>query len=199
MTSSTNSIYRWRTVDIVVTAVIAVAFGVVFWAWNQLWFGPFQLAFTGFPPAGALITGVWFIPAVLAPLIVRKPGAGLFAELVAATISALLGSGWGITVLYYGLAQGLAGEVGFALGAYRRWGLGQALISGALVGAAASTLDLLTYDPGAWKLSWQLIYVVTQMASGAIIAGAGSFALARGLSATGVLDPFPSGRTRELV
>ena len=26
----------WRTVDIVVAAVIAVAFGVVFWAWNQL-------------------------------------------------------------------------------------------------------------------------------------------------------------------
>ena len=27
----------WRTVDIVVAAVIAVAFGVVFWAWNALW------------------------------------------------------------------------------------------------------------------------------------------------------------------
>jgi energy-coupling factor transport system substrate-specific component len=25
---------RWRTVDIVVTAVLGVAFGVVFWAWN---------------------------------------------------------------------------------------------------------------------------------------------------------------------
>ena len=28
---------RWRTVDIVVTAVLGVAFGVVFWAWNLLW------------------------------------------------------------------------------------------------------------------------------------------------------------------
>ena len=27
----------WRTVDIVVAAVIAVAFGVVFWAWNLVW------------------------------------------------------------------------------------------------------------------------------------------------------------------
>ena len=25
---------RWRTVDIVVTAVLGVAFGVVFWGWN---------------------------------------------------------------------------------------------------------------------------------------------------------------------
>ena len=28
---------RWRTVDIVVTAVLGVAVGGVFWAWNLLW------------------------------------------------------------------------------------------------------------------------------------------------------------------
>ena len=28
---------RWRTVDIVVASAIAVAFGVVFWAWGHLW------------------------------------------------------------------------------------------------------------------------------------------------------------------
>lgn len=191
--------YRWRTVDIVVTAVIAVAFGVVFWAWNQLWFGPFSAAFAGFPPLAAVVNGVWFIPAVLAPLIIRKPGAGLFAELIAAVISALLGSAWGVTVLYYGLAQGAAGELGFAAFGYKRWGLPQALFSGALIGAAASALDIATYTPGEWKFSWQLIYVLLQMASGALIAGAGSFALTKGLSGTGALDPFPSGRARELV
>jgi energy-coupling factor transport system substrate-specific component len=38
---------RWRTVDIVVTAVVAVAFGVVFWAWNYVWAAadPFFQAF----------------------------------------------------------------------------------------------------------------------------------------------------------
>ncbi|TMG62871.1 MAG: hypothetical protein E6H87_03580, partial [Chloroflexi bacterium] len=29
--------WSWRTVDIVVAAAIAIAFGVVFWAWNQVW------------------------------------------------------------------------------------------------------------------------------------------------------------------
>ncbi|MEP6639843.1 MAG: ECF transporter S component, partial [Chloroflexota bacterium] len=28
---------RWRTRDIVVAAVIGVAFGVVFWAWNLIY------------------------------------------------------------------------------------------------------------------------------------------------------------------
>src|SRR2546430_893169 len=29
--------WTWRTVDIVVAAAIAIAFGVVIWGWNQLW------------------------------------------------------------------------------------------------------------------------------------------------------------------
>ena len=40
----------WRVVDIVVASSIAVAFGVVFWAWGNLW-NATQGAFTGFPPA----------------------------------------------------------------------------------------------------------------------------------------------------
>ena len=36
---TSNQSNRWRTVDIVVAAIIAVAFGVVFWAWNLLWNG----------------------------------------------------------------------------------------------------------------------------------------------------------------
>src|SRR5919205_186429 len=91
---------RWRTVDIVVTAVLGVAFGVVFWAWNLLWAAT-GTAFAAFPPGQAFMYGVWLLPAVLAPLVVRKPGAGLFAELVAAILSALLGSSWGWVVSLY--------------------------------------------------------------------------------------------------
>ena len=77
-----TSTTRWRTVDIVVAAVIAVAFGVIFAGWNALWES--WAGFAAFPPAKALLIGVWLIPAVLAPLIIRKPGAGVFAETVAA-------------------------------------------------------------------------------------------------------------------
>src|ERR671917_1036044 len=99
---SGDSVVRWRTVDIVVTAVLGVAFGVVFWAWGLLWAAT-GVAFAAFPPAQAFMYGVWLLPAVVAPLIVRKAGAGLFAELIAAVVSALLGSAWGAQVLLYGL------------------------------------------------------------------------------------------------
>jgi energy-coupling factor transport system substrate-specific component len=185
---------RWRTVDIVVTAVLGAAFGVVFWAWGLLWAGT-GAAFGAFPPGQAVLYGVWLIPAVLAPLIVRKPGAALFAELIAATVSALLGSAWGASTIVYGLLQGLAGEAGFAAFGYRRFGWPQALLSAALAGATAAVLDLVYYYPD-WTAGWKTTYVALVVASTIVVAGLGSLALQRTLAATGALSSFASGRTR---
>src|SRR6476620_3363917 len=148
---------RWRTVDIVVTAVLGVAFGVVFWAWNLLWAAT-GAAFTVFPPAQAFMYGVWLLPAVVVPLIIRKPGAAIFAETVAAIVSALLGAQWGAQVVLYGLLEGLAGELGYAVFRYRRFGRPQVLLSAAFAGAMAAVLDLFYWYP-AWTSGWKLTYV----------------------------------------
>lgn len=185
---------RWRTVDIVVTAVLGVAFGVVFWAWNLLW-AAVGTAFTAFPPGQAFMYGVWLLPAVLAPLVVRKAGAGLFAELIAAIVSALLGSAWGSIVLLYGLLQGAAGEAGYAAFAWRRYGWPQAVLSAALAGAMAAFLDLVNYYPD-WTAGWKTTYTGLIVVSSVLVAGAGGLALTRALGASGALSSFASGRTR---
>ncbi|MGY1822529.1 ECF transporter S component [Geodermatophilus sp. SYSU D00079] len=185
---------RWRTVDIVVTAVLGVAFGVVFWAWGLLWAGT-GTAFAAFPPGQAFMYGVWLVPAVLAPLVVRKPGAGLFAELVAAVVSALLGSAWGTTTIVYGILQGLAGEAGFAAFRYRWFGWVPALLSAVLAGAMAAVLDLFYYYPD-WTAGWKTTYVGLVVAGTAVVAGVGSVLLTRALAASGALSSFASGRTR---
>ena len=192
--SSNASTMRWRTVDIVVTAVLGVAFGVVFWAWNLLWAAS-GAAFTAFPPAQAVIYGVWLLPAVVAPLIVRKPGAALFAELIAAIVSALLGAQWGAQVVWYGLLEGLAGELGFAIFLYRRFGWLQALLSAAFAGAMAGILDLV-YWYALWTPGWKTSYVLIVMASTVVIAGIGGPLLVRALARTGALSSFAAGRTR---
>jgi energy-coupling factor transport system substrate-specific component len=166
----------------------------VFWAWGLLWAG-LDAAFTAFPPAQAVMYGVWLLPAVLAPLIVRKPGAALFAEFVAATVSALLGSSWGTLVIVYGLLQGLAGEVGFAAFRYRRFGWPQALLAAACAGAMAAVLDLVNYYPD-WAGGWKTTYLVLVVVSTAVVAGIGGTALARALRASGALSAFAPGRTR---
>src|SRR5215207_9697547 len=185
---------RWRTVDIVVTAVLGVAFGVVFWAWGLLW-AAVGTAFTAFPPGQAVMYGVWLIPAVLGPLVVRKPGAGLFAELIAAIVSALLGSAWGTTTIVYGLLQGLAGEAGFAAFRYRRFGWPQALLAAVLAGAMAAVLDLVYYYPD-WTAGWKSAYVLLVVVSTTVVAGLGGLALSRALAASGALSQFATDRTR---
>ena len=187
---------RWRTVDIVVASVIAVAGGVVFWGWSALW-NTTSAAFAGFPPAQAFMYGVWLAPGVIGGLVIRKPGAALYTELVASVVEALLGSAWGLSVVAYGVAEGLAPELVFALFAYRRWRLPTAALSGAAAGLAAAVLDLIYYD-AAWRADWKVTYVAIVMASSLVVAGIGGSLLVKALAQTGVLQPFASGRRATL-
>src|SRR5947207_10450088 len=136
--------WSWRTVDIVVAAAIAIAFGVVFWAWNQLWAAATP-AFVAIPPAQNILYGVWLVPAVLAGLIIRKPGAALFTELVAASVSAILGSQWGLDAVVSGALQGLGAEIVFLVVGYRRWTIVVAVIAAIGTAIAAWVHDTPLY------------------------------------------------------
>lgn len=185
----------WRTLDIVTCAVLAVVFSVVFWAWNFVWAG-IDPIFKFFPPLSAVIYGLWMIPAVIAPLIVRKPGSAIFTEGLAATMSLALGSPWGMTVVYQGLLQGLGGEIGFAAGRYRYFGVVPAMAAGALAAFAGTMWDVIYWYPTFELWAFKVPYVAIAMVSGAVIAGLGSKALVRAMLPTGVLDAFPAGRER---
>jgi energy-coupling factor transport system substrate-specific component len=188
---------RWTTVDIVVAAVLAVASGVVFMGWNGVWSVLNPVLGAG-GPGIAIISGLWFFPAVLVALIVRKPGAALFAEMVAAAVEAMLGSHWGMTVLVSGLVQGLGAEFVFAAFRYRRYTLTVAVLAGAAAGVGA-TINEIVQRHLAQPLWWISTYAVLTVLGGAIIAGLGSWLLAKALGKTGVLDALAGGRRRERV
>lgn len=191
---------RWRTVDIVVASVIAVAFGVVFWAWGQLW-NVLEAPFAAFPPGRALVYGMWLVPGVLGALVIRKPGAALYTELIASIVSALLGSSWGLSVVVYGFFEGLAPELVFLGLLYRSYRWPVALVAAAAAGATAAVLDLWVYDyyAGFFTAAWNSWYLVIVVASTIVIAGFGSWLLTRALATTGVLAPFASGREQRAV
>jgi energy-coupling factor transport system substrate-specific component len=197
MTQPTST-RRWRTVDIVVAAVIAAAFGVVFYYWGALWNG----AANAIPlPGRAIIYGVWLVPAVLAALIIRKPGAAFFTETVAAIISVALGTSWGWTLVIQGPIEALGAELAFAFFAYRAFNAWVATLAGALAGLAASVYDIVVWYPASdySTTAMRLPYVAITVVSSAVIAGLGSFLLTKALAQTGVLDRFPSGRERVAV
>jgi energy-coupling factor transport system substrate-specific component len=189
--------WTWRTVDIVVAAAIAIAFGVVLWAWNQVW-AVATPVFVAIPPAQNILYGVWLVPAVLGGLIVRKPGAALFTELVAAAVSALLGSQWGLDALVSGLLQGIGAEAVFFATRYRVW-----TIPVAVLAAAGSALTAWIHDVALYYLDIgigpQAAILVFMLVSAAVIAGVGSWLLMRSLAQTGVLAQFASGRTQQRI
>ncbi|MDA2811486.1 ECF transporter S component [Nocardiopsis sp. RSe5-2] len=183
---------RWRTVDIVVAAVLGVAVGVVFWVWGMLWSAT-EPVFLFFPPAQAVIYGMWLVPGVLGMQVIRRPGAGVLTSVAAAAVSALLGTSWGLMVLVAGLLQGLLPELVFAATRYRRWGMGVSVAAGAVAGLAPVAMDLTLYYP-TWPPHFMLAYGVIVVVSAAVIGGAGSRALTTALARAGALSPFPSAR-----
>jgi len=145
------------------------------------------------PGLQALLYGVWLFPAVLVALVVRKPGAALYGELLAAATSALLGGFWGWTAVQWGLVQGLGAELVFALLLYRAWGLVPALLAGLGAGVGMAVMDLTFYYAGA-RPEFAAIYAASAMVSGALLAGGGSWLFVRGLARTGALSRFAAGR-----
>jgi energy-coupling factor transport system substrate-specific component len=193
MATSSN---RWRTIDIVIASIVAVAFGVIFWAWNLLWNGPAD----AIPlPGRAVLYGVWLVPAVLGALIVRKPGAALYTLTLASLVSVAIGPSWGWTLVVQGPLEALGAELIFALFAYKVYNLPVAMLAGATAGIVASVYDAFVWYPGYSWATFRIPYILITAASSLVVAGIGSVLLVRALAQTGVLDRFPAGRSRALV
>lgn len=177
---------RWRTNDILITASVGVVFGVVFFVWNVLWEAT-KPVFTVFPPAHAMIYGIWLVPGILAPYLTRKAGAGILAELIAALVSVIFGGGWaGGQILLSGIGQGVAAELGYALVGYRSWRIIIVFLAGATAGIFPAIMDNVIYYP-MWRFGWQLTYAITVLISSAVLGGLISIGLRSALQRSGAL------------
>ena len=176
----------WRTRDIVVAAVIAVAFGVAFVAFGVPWRA---LEFLG--PAQNVLYGVWLMPAIVGALIIRKPGAALFTEMVAAGLSTLLGSQWGPDTLLSGFVQGAAAEMVFAFTLYRLWSWPVVAIASLASAAAAWVHDWVVWYP-TLAIDAMLVIGAFMAVSALVLLPAAAILLVRALRNAGVLEGFPA-------
>jgi energy-coupling factor transport system substrate-specific component len=195
-TTRTTPTRRWRVVDIVVASVIGVAAGVVFWAWG-LAYTPIDsvLSFSG--GFEGVLNGGWLFAGVLGGIVIRKPGAAVYTEVVAAVVSMLIGTQWGFSVLIWGIVQGLGAEIVLAVFLYKSWRLGTVLLAGAVAGLAVGLMDTSFASAAAYAVGSKTVYVVTSVVSGTVIAGLLSWLAARGLARTGALSRFASGRSAD--
>lgn len=178
----------------VVAAVLAVATGILFWVWNQLYATVFQAI--PFPFSYA-INGVWMVGGLLVPYIVRRPGAAFLGEFVAAFVSMLLVNQWGVVTLLSGLFQGVGAELGFAAFRWRRFDLPVLLVAAVGAQTAGYLLDSVYFGYlTAYSTAAVIAGLVIALASALLLGALVAWALGRALARTGVLASFPLGRER---
>ncbi|MGL4339570.1 MAG: ECF transporter S component [Rhodoglobus sp.] len=191
-TIAMRSTHSWRVLDIVIAAVIGVAAGVIFWSWQFVW-GSVSVPLAFLPGLLGVTAGGWLFAGVLGGIIVRKPGAAFFTEIVAALVSMVIGTQWGWETLYSGLVQGAGAELIFALFLYRNWRVSAAVLAGIGAGVGAIVYEYIATN-AAKDIAFNLTYAASVLVSGAILAGLGSWALAKALVKTGVLNRFAVGK-----
>jgi energy-coupling factor transport system permease protein len=191
--ANVSPLARWRSIDLMATAVIGVVFGVAYWGWSSA-YTALSTPVAGFiGPSVGLLGGPWLLAGVVGGLVVRRPGAALFAEMLAAAVEALLGNEWGWATLISGSLQGLGVEVALAIFLFRRFGWPVAMLGGALAATFEFCYEWHAYWQGT-TLDFKLGYWGFFVLSGAVVAGLGGWALTRALAATGAIDALPAGR-----
>lgn len=179
----------WRTVDLIVAAVLAVASGVIFVAWNAAYV-PLSLTLAGFTPGFVgILGGVWLTGGLLVALVVRRPGAAVLGEVIAASVSAIIGNQWGFTVLILGFAQGIAMELGFRLLRRSKVDFFIVATAGAFGGIVQGTLEYVYWYAGTGP-EFAAVFIASATASGAILGAGLSLLLVRALTKTGILATF---------
>jgi len=173
-----------KLVDILVTIVIAIVFGIVYKLWSPVYYAVKPFGFQ----ADQLVYGMYFIASTVAYLIIRKPGVALLAEMGAASAELITGSEWGLSVLVSGIVQGLFAEAVFAAFRYRRSGLGVVCLAGVAASIASFIMDLYyNYidDLAAWNLT---VMIIARTISSIMITGVFAYYLVKALELTGVTN-----------
>ena len=193
-----NRRWRWTAADIAVGAALGVACGLVFWGFNfaYAWLSP--LIGGILPGLASVLHPLWYFSGTLAVIILRKPGAAIYVNLVGSAAEMLLGNQFSVGFVFASAAlQGLFAEIPFMVTRYRVYNLPISVVSGALVALEYGVyLMLFRYQGVAFLSVRGIVHMVSELVGGVLIAGVMSWYLYRAIAATGALDRFASGRAR---
>ncbi len=183
----------WTLREILIVAVLGAVFGVLYLAWVQVWL--ISQAILG-PVTMDVVMGFWFIVSIIAAAIIRKPGAALLSEVLAALVQILLGSPAGLLLIVTGIVQGAGAEAVFAATRWRNYRLPVLMLAG--VGAAVFSFiyTWIRFDYGALAPGLLITMFVLRCLSGALLGGLAGHLVTEALYKTGVLSGLRIERDR---
>ena len=186
----------WTLREILIVAFLGAVFGVLYLAWVQVWlitqamFGPVTMD---------VVMGFWFIVSIIAAAIIRKPGAALLSEVLAAVVQVLLGSPAGLLLIVTGLVQGAGAEAVFAATRWKNYRLPVLMAAGVGAAVASFIYTWIRFDYGALAPGLLIAMFVLRCLSGALLGGLLGHWVTQALYRTGVLSGLGIDRDRQVV
>jgi energy-coupling factor transport system substrate-specific component len=183
---------RWHLRDIVLLVILGVVFGFLYWALVQGWVGLSAIAGPFGDFTQHVLLGGWLLVAPVAIAILRKPLAGVFAEILASVIEVVfLGSAVGPLLFIAAAIQGAGSELPFTATRYRNFSWLTYAISG---GLGAGLVFFYSAFRSGWygtDLFWTRL--ILQVLSGVILGGLLAKVLVDAIAKTGVVDNYAVG------
>lgn len=189
----------WKLKDVLLIAISAVLFGVVYlgctYAGGVL-FGiltPMGMGSLGYEP----FYGIYFMAGAFGVYVMRKPGSGLIAELLAAVLECLYGNYFGPIIILSGLVQGFGFELIIALKRYRKFDR-MTMIEGAVICSVFTMgYNLIISGYNQIAVPVLLIMLAVRIVSAIIFDGFVTPALGKGLVKAGLLKSYAIADTMD--
>ncbi len=183
---------NWKLKDILMIAICAVVFGVIYLGCTDVGglissvLTPLGMGSLSYEP----FYGIYFMAAAFAVYVIRKPGAGLIAEILAAIIETLMGNFFGPIIILSGLVQGLGFEAIIALKKYKKYDR-MTMIEGAILCSVFTMIyNLIVSGYNKIAIPVLLIMMVVRLISAVIFDVFVTMGIAKGLVKAGLLKGY---------
>lgn len=182
----------WKLKDVLLIAVSAVLFGVIYLGCTYvggLLYGlltPVGMASLGYEP----FYGIYFTAGAFGVYVMRKPGTGVIAELLAAVLECLYGNYFGPIIILSGLVQGAGFELLIALRRYRRFDKLTMILASVICSVVTLGYNLVISGYNQIAVPVLGLMLAVRIVSAALFCGLLTPLLADGLARAGVLKGY---------
>lgn len=183
------SVKNWKLKDVLLICVSAVLFGVIYlgctYAGGILYglLAPAGMASLGYEP----FYGIYFMAGAFGVFVMRKPGTGLVAELLAAVLECLYGNYFGPIIILSGFVQGLGIELIIALKRYKKFDRATMIESAVVCSVLTMIYNIFISGYGKIAVPVLCIMLAVRLVSAVVFDAFVTPLLANGLVRAGVL------------
>lgn len=186
----------WKLKDVLLIAITAVLFGVIYlgctYAGGILYglLTPAGLGSLGYEP----FYGIYFMAGAFGVYVMRKPGTGLVAELLAAILECLMGNYFGPIIILSGIVQGFGFELLIGLTGYRTFDRKTMCISAVICSVVTLIYNLIISGYSKIAVPVLALMLAVRIISAIIFCGILTPMMADGLVKAGVLKGYAVGQ-----